>query len=92
MYNSISVNHLRSGHIERMIDQLRHAFDESHCVRQGGVNLERFLVRPVGVDVEQLRIAIERKAWMLRQPASLREGARTSFNACITASSFPAMA
>src|SRR5664280_2956250 len=34
-----SPNHLRSRHIERVIDQWRHAFDESHRMRQSGVIL-----------------------------------------------------
>ena len=41
-----SPNHLRSRHVERMIDQWRHAFDESHRVWQSGVILECILVSP----------------------------------------------
>ena len=33
-----SPNHLRPGHIERMVDQRCHPFDESYRMRQGGVN------------------------------------------------------
>jgi hypothetical protein len=48
---------LRPRHIERMIDQRPRAGEEAHRVRQLGVKIERGLVLPPRVDVEQARIA-----------------------------------
>src|ERR1022692_4409222 len=40
-----------------MIDQWRHAFDESHRMRQTGVIIECLFVCPAGVNIEQFRIS-----------------------------------
>src|ERR1035437_2646049 len=57
-----SPNHLRPRHIQRMIDQWRHAFDESHRMRQTGVIIECLFVCPAGVNVEQSRISDRAKS------------------------------
>jgi hypothetical protein len=54
--NAISADELRPRYIEGMIDQGLHAFEESHGVRQRGVDVEGFLVPPARVNVEQLAI------------------------------------
>jgi len=40
-----------------MIHEGRHALEEAHGVGQDGVELERRLVRPARVDVEESRVA-----------------------------------
>src|ERR1019366_4109188 len=57
-----SANQLRSRHIQRMIDQWRHPFDESHRMGQRGVKVERLLVCPARVNVEQPRISDRTKS------------------------------
>src|SRR5271157_1352925 len=52
-----SAKELRSRHIERVIDQWLHAFDESYRMRQPGVILECLLVCPARVNVEQSRVS-----------------------------------
>jgi hypothetical protein len=37
---------LRTGDVQRVVDQRLHAFEEAHCVRQAGVTLERRFILP----------------------------------------------
>src|SRR5271165_1736500 len=70
-----SDNKLGSRHIERVIDQRLHAFDESYHMRQGGVILEGSFVCPARVDVEQLRISSRTKG-VDAQAAHFQAGGR----------------
>ena len=51
-------DHRRAGprHVERVIDQRLHPFDEAHRVRQARVMVERGFVHPARMDVEQARV------------------------------------
>src|SRR5216684_450427 len=48
---------LRPVDVERVVDQRRHALDEAHRMRHSGVSLERGLILPARMNVEELRIA-----------------------------------
>jgi hypothetical protein len=65
-------------YVERMIDQRLRAGEETHRVRQTGVKIERGLVLPPRVDVEQARIA-HRAEGVNIQAASLLAGRRDRF-------------
>src|SRR5712664_2036492 len=48
---------LRPVDVERVVDQRRHALDEAHRMRHSGVSLERGLILPARMNVEELQIA-----------------------------------
>jgi hypothetical protein len=56
-----------------MVDKFLHSFDETHGVRQPGVDFERSLVGPARVDVEQARVS-NRAIGLNRQAARLLAG------------------
>jgi len=75
-----------------MVYQKPHPFDELNGVRKAGVVVERSLIDPARMDVEQPRVAGGTEASIAAQPASAREGTTTSRIAAATASSLPSRA
>ena len=53
---------LRTGHVESVVDQRLHAFEEAYRMRQLGVILERRFILPARMNVEQSRVASRLKS------------------------------